>query len=90
MKGGYICDRKDTDKDTMTPSEIKRIIRCCYKSKVVSDKIISDLECNNFSSESIAIVRSKLDAKFNDRYNLATHPDVVKVMSSHLSPIDDE
>ncbi len=87
MKGGYICDRKDT----MTPSEIKRIIRCCYKSKVVSDKIISDLECNNFSSESIAIVRSKLkEGKLNKRYTLATRPDVVKVMSSHLSPIDDE
>jgi hypothetical protein len=87
MKGGYICDRNP---DTMTPSEIKRIIRCCYKSKVVSDKIISDLECNNFSSESIAIVRSKLEDGKLKRYTLATRPDVVKVMSSHLSPIDDE
>jgi hypothetical protein len=87
MKGGYICDRK---LDTMTPSEIKRIIRCCYKSKVVSDKIISDLECNNFSSESIEIVRSKLEDGKLKRYTLATRPDVVKVMSPHLSPIDDE
>jgi hypothetical protein len=87
MKGGYICDRKDT----MTPSEIKRIIRCCYKSKVVSDKIISYLECNEFSKPSIEKVMSKLDRESKERYTLATHPDVVKVMSSpYLPPIDDE
>jgi hypothetical protein len=89
MKGGNIC--KQTQ-DTMNPSEIKRIIRCCYKSKVVSDKIINDLECENFSSKSVKNVLSKLESS-NKRYALAMDPKVAKVMSSpvlYSSPIDDE
>ena len=78
MKGGYICDRKDT----MTPSEIKRIIRCCYKSKVVSDKIINYLELSTFSKQSVETVMVKLTSK--ERYKLATQ------LSPYLSPIDDE
>jgi hypothetical protein len=75
MKGGL-------KQDTMNPSELKRIIRCCYKSKVVSDKIINYLELSTFSKQSVETVMVKLTSK--ERYKLATQ------LSPYLSPIDDE
>ena len=88
MKGGH--KEKPTVSQlvkltNMTQTEIKRVIRCCYKSKVVSDKIINYLENNQFSKESVDIVMVKL--KSNERYHLAIDP---TVMASYASPIEDE
>ena len=84
MKGGLNQPKK------MTPVELKRVIRCCYKSRVVSDKIINYLEAYQFSKEAVDIVMAKLNS--NERYHLAIDPTVMAEMSSpvYLSPIEDE
>ena len=69
---------------SVTDIEIKHIIRCCYKSKTVSDKMISELTTN----KDVVIAKLMRSERFQNIYGRDDKFNSLPV--SYLSPIEDE
>ena len=67
-------------------AELKHTIRCCYKSKSVSDQIIYDLEKSNFELSEATKVVVGLE-------KMASYGAMIKsklLSPTYLSPVDDD
>lgn len=102
MKGGEanqapIVSLMKVMKDNMSDNDLIHIIRCCYKSKIVSDKMISDLKVKTTRSAVIAKLQSSerlkaLNGKIEEpkEFMVKSSPSIKHETRVYLSPIEDE
>ena len=100
MKGGEanqapIVSPMTLIKDNMSDNDIIHIIRCCYKSKIVSDKMISELKSAKTRSAVIAKLQSSerlkaLNGKIEEPKEFMSSHSIKHEPRVYASPIEDE